>query len=53
LSSFNIVIILGRPRLLEGEYENMDDISRDEVPVPLTDALTTAFGGNAQVIINF
>ena len=31
----------------------MDDISRDEVPVPLTDALTTAFGGNVQVIINF
>ena len=54
--SYNLVMIAGQPRLLEAEYQELDDVARDEVPGPLTDALTTAFGGDVQVkyvIINF
>ena len=35
--------------MLEAEYQDLDDVARDEVPGPLTDALTTAFGGDLQV----
>ena len=42
-------MIAGQPRLLEAEYQELDDVARDEEPGPLTDALTTAFGGDLQV----
>ena len=42
-------MIAGQPRLLEDEYQELDDVARDEEPGPLTDALTTAFGGDLQV----
>ena len=49
IGGHNLVMIAGQPRLLEDEYQELDDVARDEEPGPLTDALTTAFGGDLQV----
>ena len=44
-----VAMIAGRPCLLEAEYEDLDEVAWDEVPDPLTAALTTSFGGDVQV----